>query len=989
MANTRAPIRPIPLSAPLNLNKLKSEVKPYIGYNRINSPVYGETLSPLNIKSLDVSANTDYVIDKQSNIFSLQNGKLYKNGRIIKDYNEFDGTMWLNQTKLEVGSGVITMELIPSENNTHELLVLTSTLHVQRYSIAQDGTATLEKSLPLAVEESLYKNPSEIRCAKFLQRKIDDKYFLFFVFPIHGYFYMQSFVFTENENVSGFNIWASFARDTEMMNSPFITTNSVGDNIIVTCNGMSGQSIANPKSWHRIYSVTDLRWKPEAPTIDVSNLPASDFPPNSIVRSAADNEPIPVYQLYKDMGNTDDLTFSDTWTFLEAEVDSVNFQDNTIVLRGSTSVNIPCSAKSYTWEGQLLTQGLNATFEILPHSVRANIPSLVLIVRSDGAVLTRIPSQCAIYYNRVDSVPTTIYYSGINKTLLFSGAGYVPYTDDDTTAGNIPYGTRTQTTGFNLLVNYGTPYGLSYTYSSPTDLGVLVSPLGVIADSPSLAPSIRPNICTYATSTDNTTINIVIASRTITVDSMELIFGRYIKLNTIKDNIFDTVTGTFTTGFLDYNNRAIPLHPTTTPYAIRITGVYRQTIHKCNNASRWQASSLSTFYEMEGVLSPGMQLPAQLIVDGNYSKDSDLSFQVSDTFGQAIDFFFSPLGEDLSIAPSYVFSWKNNKLIIGQNKGVYPTLSTALYAISILAKFVKTYINQDVVMIDNIGYPIIYQGTKPVLLTQYLSGVEGVSALFVIQGQTYACNRDYILYVSNRDGVLTQEQAIVSIEGMKFIGATPSVAYFYSSYNRAIYSFTGSNQLDKAIDCTDIEAVYDYCYNPTTGSILVATNIGLLVVTSDYGMFVLPYTDIKQLDTSDNDVAIFASDKLDLIRYNPAEGYEAQPVEVVTAFYGDGNNQVSKTDCLYLRLYSQEPKDGTVTVSAITMTDKAVAIPPKTFEVKAKDWDSLTGTIYLRYQPQFQSAIGVSFSIKSDFAISQISIGATPQGVTQLTGSNI
>ena len=51
MANSKNTIQNIPLTAPLNMNMLKTEVKQFNGYNEKNSTVFGGTLSPLYDKN--------------------------------------------------------------------------------------------------------------------------------------------------------------------------------------------------------------------------------------------------------------------------------------------------------------------------------------------------------------------------------------------------------------------------------------------------------------------------------------------------------------------------------------------------------------------------------------------------------------------------------------------------------------------------------------------------------------------------------------------------------------------------------------------------------------------------------------------------------------------------------------------------------------------------------------------------------------------------
>ena len=68
-------------------------------------------------------------------------------------------------------------------------------------------------------------------------------------------------------------------------------------------------------------------------------------------------------------------------------------------------------------------------------------------------------------------------------------------------------------------------------------------------------------------------------------------------------------------------------------------------------------------------------------------------------------------------------------------------------------------------------------------------------------------------------------------------------------------------------------------------------------------------------------------------------------------------------------------------VKATTISLKGRQTEETTFKIKASDWDKITHTIYLRYQPKTQRGLGVSFSIDSPFKIASMSVGSQPDAV--------
>jgi hypothetical protein len=94
------------------------------------------------------------------------------------------------------------------------------------------------------------------------------------------------------------------------------------------------------------------------------------------------------------------------------------------------------------------------------------------------------------------------------------------------------------------------------------------------------------------------------------------------------------------------------------------------------------------------------------------------------------------------------------------------------------------------------------------------------------------------------------------------------------------------------------------------------------------------------------------------------------------------NNQtVTINDCLYFRIFSEEHEEGDLKVSATTISLSGRKTEDTTFKIKASDWDSLTDSLYIRYQPKEQRGLGISFSIDSPFKIASMSVGTQADAV--------
>ena len=111
------------------------------------------------------------------------------------------------------------------------------------------------------------------------------------------------------------------------------------------------------------------------------------------------------------------------------------------------------------------------------------------------------------------------------------------------------------------------------------------------------------------------------------------------------------------------------------------------------------------------------------------------------------------------------------------------------------------------------------------------------------------------------------------------------------------------------------------------------------------------------------------------------EDYQKNNIELETCFYGMNNEMVTINDCLYFRLFSEEHEEGSLKVSATTISLRGRKTEETTFRIKASDWDKITHSIFLRYQPKEQRGLGVSFTINSPFKIASLSVGSQPDAV--------
>ena len=343
-------------------------------------------------------------------------------------------------------------------------------------------------------------------------------------------------------------------------------------------------------------------------------------------------------------------------------------------------------------------------------------------------------------------------------------------------------------------------------------------------------------------------------------------------------------------------------------------------------------------------------------------------------------------GTNIRYSYSYI-PGSNNKYSLEDLKGLpFPTNTdgNVQYSPSLFATEKGKYGNLVFISEGGTAYKLMTYDNKAVMSYFLSTAVEGLQDFFTIQGQLYGILNNQIYSFSIVNEVANRGDFIVSVEGLQFVGNTPYEALFFSKTNRCLYSFTGANVLSQKQLVDKISEVRDYLYNPATQTVFLITDIGVLFY-GIFGQFLLEYTDVSKIFLLNNGIVM--SDNAGhyrYIKYYLDEGdtdFEKQNIRLETCFYGMNNQTVTINDCLYFRLFSEEHEEGSLKVSATTISLRGRKTEETTFKIRASDWDKITHTIYLRYQPKEQRGLGVSFSIDSPFKIAALSVGSQADAI--------
>lgn len=468
-----------------------------------------------------------------------------------------------------------------------------------------------------------------------------------------------------------------------------------------------------------------------------------------------------------------------------------------------------------------------------------------------------------------------------------------------------------------------------------------------------------------------------------------IIDDRYIIVNTTSYfNCYDSVLERLTHYASDYNGRVLP---GTSTYTESDYQTRARTVATGINTSITDENEIST--DNDRIIS--LLLPSANVFRVGVDSDWDAVkckvpyTSISTTKG--IDVYYS----DLNRADNalYRYTLRTDGITSSYKKfelsgTSYTNSKNILLSPNIFTKYINGAGNNDFVKEGTSSYPLVYWNSQPILLYNPVGLVENVDSFFVLQGQYYSVINNKIYSAIYSNGGISQIDAIVDVKGFKFLGNTPSIAFFWSDKLRAIFSFTGDANLQILWDAGAYEVLEDnYYYDESTQSIFIPTKQGVLVLGTKNTYVLEQYKNVTNIQFSNNEVHIMDSGDTFNLSYYPKEGFEPVSVELETEFWGSGNNEVGSIDRFSITLYSQEKLEKTINIKMKTtsITDVVTASEEKTLEIKPNEWDAISKSVLINFNPKLIKGQGLKLYIESPVAIERIVAYISDQGSSTLT----
>jgi hypothetical protein len=290
------------------------------------------------------------------------------------------------------------------------------------------------------------------------------------------------------------------------------------------------------------------------------------------------------------------------------------------------------------------------------------------------------------------------------------------------------------------------------------------------------------------------------------------------------------------------------------------------------------------------------------------------------------------------------------------------------------------------IKIGNITVQLLVKESELLLVYNIYAYVRNISDYFVLQGQQYGIINNYINKIDTANGQVVSQIPITSVEGLKFLGNTDKQAFFFSQMNKTILYFAADNTLEFLMDATEIDNNTTTVFAKQTNDIFVLLNDKVVVFTNSGSMFEM-LSRAEYITFGDNS---WSDGNKTWSYYKTSPEQERVDISLETLWYGDTTNRkMMNVDTIYIEIYDDNFMPGKFEISMDSLMNNTVSTKKQVFNVKEKDYDRVTKTVYLRFQPSIQNCTAFKLNINSGLAIKRLAVGYTSEGIPLISKNNI
>ena len=981
MANSKSVIREIDLkNVTINLNKNKSIISDFNGFNKNTGVWYNGVLSNLYCNSDKTSGD---IITIDNDVYKIINNSLYKNGVLVKDYSN------INKVKTEI-----------IRNVDDNVIAYTPFVHIY-----YEGDSVYVKYGDTIVSAGSYY-PNTIPYI-IIDKKADTWCAIY-----ENYIVCKGMTEAKQLSVSPTAALYSATKNKWYYVNNDISLVSVTDAEVVTLNLTAGilDGAVNISGWTPKYKAFQVDSR--TVFVNIHDLSVADVPSVTLNKSVKTFKYLKGYFIedvnarphYSNAGDAIDMSVvpSDAkiyvqpynaWSKLASTETKFLSYNSFIIVPYSTVAfdkNDPDQPGKKGYSGYPISRSsVNGPAEYLLESTSSNDEFITLTGSTAGPA--KKPASLD-----VDTLDVKITgEANVPKLLGLFNDKYSPEW------------LYTKVFNFKLIYNKDALVGISKDNS-------IVVPWNDVDEN---TLTMTENDIYYYSLSSNAWVHVSVS----TENKLEAIkVGKNLLLNSVvdncerKDKLFtysvDTTLASFTIskprlGFINVYNiyiltyielrdstaENVPLGNNWLQYILEVTKnteKYYISIAGENDGPIWSATQLvnypnvATNFRKEGwqyTLSPSFD--TKTIDYSYYFNNMELKNRAT------LDAYTSDTGSVLS----YFKSWYggtakyNNKLADVEKSMTEPTYYNLSPNVDIMT-YIDGFNTVSLLKVGNNTLQLLVKESELLLVYNLLSNVNNVAEYFVLQGQQYGIINNYINKVEMANGQVVSQTPITSVEGLKFLGNTDKQAFFFSQMNKTIQYFAADNTLEFLMDATEIDNNTTTVFAKQTNDIFLLLNDRVIVFTNGGSMYEM-LSRAEYITFGDNS---WSDGNKTWSYYKTDTEQERVPIELETLWFGDtATRRLMNVDTVYIELYDDNYMPGKFEISFDGLVNNTASTKKQTFNVKSSDYDRVTKTVYLRYQPAFQNCAAFKLNIKSDLAIKRIAVGYSSEGVPLISKNNI
>jgi hypothetical protein len=259
--------------------------------------------------------------------------------------------------------------------------------------------------------------------------------------------------------------------------------------------------------------------------------------------------------------------------------------------------------------------------------------------------------------------------------------------------------------------------------------------------------------------------------------------------------------------------------------------------------------------------------------------------------------------------------------------------------------------------------------------------------LYLYSRQIYFGEDSFILfgiqYVFDGDFIYQESEQIAMAFGYKFLGCDNLSAYFYSSWDKSVYQFTGARTLTKILNLTNRSEVKIGRYDGYSGEMILLTKDEIIKKRENVLMNFSYMLGNNIIPTKNGGYIQLVDGKRVLL--SPLSG-EIDALEIITEFLGIDGSTVCDYERIDIRLYSPDKKPVNFTAEMQTINQDTKESEQKRIELKSNDF-SLDGYKTVKLIPQYKKGTGLSLRIRSEGEIFIAGIEVTFDGISRTANS--